>query len=74
MRWKTKDNSQPKLGDIRERLKMAWLPTKVGKYTVWLERYWIKEQLMDVAGWEEGVVVANRCWVEIERVPADYYI
>lgn len=41
MRWKTET---PKIGDIRERIKFAWTPTKLDDgHTVWLEQYHVTE-------------------------------
>ena len=71
MRWKTK--LPPKIGDTRERFPFAWLPTTAGQYTVWLERYWIKEELTIVAVLDEGVVYPVERWVERERNTAMYY-
>lgn len=71
MRWKT--NPTPKVGDTRERFPFAWLPTTVREYTVWLERYWIKEELCHVAVFDEGVVYPVEQWVERERNTAMYY-
>lgn len=37
MRWKT---NEPKLGDTKAEIRMAWLPTELSDgYTVWLETY-----------------------------------
>ena len=71
MRWKAKPI--PKVGDFRERFPFAWLPTEVGEYTVWLERYWVKEELTHVAVLDEGVVYPVERWVERERNTAMYY-
>jgi hypothetical protein len=40
---------------------------------VWLERYWIKEELCHVAVFDEGVVYPVEQWVERERNTAMYY-
>mgnify|MGYP003346217926 CR=1 FL=1 len=71
MRWKTK--RIPKEGDTRERFPFAWLPTKIDDYTVWLERYWVQEELMHVAEVDDGVVYPVKKWVEIKRGIPHYY-
>ena len=71
MRWKTKQT--PKVGDIRQRFPFAWLPTKAGQYTVWLERYWVKEKLVETVAFDEGMVRPVEGWMEIERDVAMYY-
>jgi hypothetical protein len=40
---------------------------------VWLERYWIKEELKISARLDEGVVYPVEAWVEIERGFPVYY-
>ena len=72
MRWKNKHNT-PKVGDIREKFPFAWLPTTAGKYTVWLERYWVKQQLTVTFALDEGHVYPVEEWVEIDRDVATYY-
>lgn len=49
MRWKTP--KLPIMGDTRTRYVFAWKPVKIGKYTVWLERYVVYEKyFMNVNG------------------------
>ena len=72
MRWKN-NHTTPKVGDIRERFPFAWLPTTAGKYTVWLERYWIKEQLSLVCSLDEHGVHPVEGWIEIDRDVTVYY-
>jgi hypothetical protein len=64
MRWKDKTVYQ--IGHHRERFPFAWTPTRVGDYTVWLERYWVKEKLV-------GIAYDKEMWVEVERAIACYY-
>ena len=70
MRWKAKPI--PKIGDTRVRYPFAWLPTKAGDYTVWLERYWVKEKLEEVLAFDEGMVRPVQGWMEIDRDTATY--
>ncbi len=59
MKWKIKQ--EPKLGNIRCRRVFAWMPTVVGEYIVWLERYEVKEEyIMDE-------------WVEVDRWDLCWY-
>lgn len=51
MKWK---NKKPKLGEVRFRTLFAWFPEEIGGYTVWLERYKVKEEFLvdhDRIGW-----------------------
>ena len=65
MRWKIE--APPKEGDWRRLTVFAWLPTQVEDYMVWLETYYIKEQLIAVADLDEGFVHRELQWVEYER-------
>lgn len=67
MRWKTAKPPPPKGGDTRSRKVFAWRPTKVGEYTVWLERYIIEEQYFQPAGGNPG------WWSEKGRYTLVYY-
>jgi hypothetical protein len=51
MRWLTGKKVLPNTGDIRRRPKFAWTPTKIGRYTVWLEFYTLTEWYVQSAGW-----------------------
>lgn len=42
MRWTIKQGPVP--GQERTRLKFAWLPVKIGRVMVWLERYQVLER------------------------------
>lgn len=73
MKW-LNPKPKPVIGDIRGRFPFAWLPTQVDQYIVWLERYWIKEQLTMISQIDEGEVYPVEGWVEIDRgVPVHYY-
>ena len=72
MKW-LNPKPEPKIGDTRERFPFAWLPTQVENHKVWLERYWIKEELKISARLDEGVVYPVEAWVEIERGFPVYY-
>jgi hypothetical protein len=61
MKW-LHPKPEPVVGQTRERFPFAWLPTQVGRYRMWLERYWLKE-----------VYTHDLTWVEIERGIPDYY-
>jgi hypothetical protein len=62
MKW-LNPKPKPVIGDTRGRFPFAWLPTQVGPYRVWLERYWVKQ-----------VYTHDLTWVEIDRgVPVHYY-
>lgn len=66
MNFKIKQKQKPKIGDKRQVLKFAWLPTKVrdikdeNEYWVWLENYLVEQWFegsydgisgVDVEGW-----------------------
>lgn len=36
MKWKAKN---PVPGDLKVRHRFAWLPTRIGRYKIWLEHY-----------------------------------
>ena len=42
MKWKEK--TEPSHGERRTYQKFAWMPIKVGEYTVWLETYQVTEE------------------------------
>lgn len=65
MRWKVK--TIPKVGDTRKRFPFAWTPITIGNYTLWLERYYIKEKLVLVCEQDDFVVHPVEGWVEIDR-------
>jgi hypothetical protein len=69
MRWLT-ERPEPKVDDIRHRNKFAFLPTKVGRYTVWLEFYQVTEEYKTMYDFQE----VNMMWVEVSRRTCDYYI
>lgn len=70
MRFKRK--TEPKVGDQRTVYKFAWLPTTVGEYTVWLERYAIHQE------YKKGMYVfggnIDFKWVEVDRTVCNYYM
>ena len=72
MRWLS-EKPVPVLGEKRERFPFAWLPTQAEKHKVWLERYWVQEELMHVAEVDDGVVYPVKKWVEIKRGIPHYY-
>lgn len=72
MRWKIR--VEPRVGDKRERYPFALFPTKIGTHMVWLERYWIEEELQDVAVFDEGQILSERRWVEVQRGLPWYYV
>lgn len=55
MKWR-----KNKPGEERIRYRFAWIPTKVGEYTVWLEEYAVRER------WAE-FEYAKPQWIEIKR-------
>jgi hypothetical protein len=65
MRWKIE--APPKEGDWRRRIKFAWFPTQVEDHMVWLETYSIKEHLIAVAVFDEGIIHPELQWVEYDR-------
>jgi hypothetical protein len=67
MRWVTKRTDPPKGGDIRHIKKFAWKKTKVGRFTVWLEFYWITERFFQPASGSQG------WWTETGRDLCNYY-
>jgi len=46
MKWLAKKKLSPRLGDERWVRRFAWLPTRIGDYTVWLGFY-MQEQVFD---------------------------
>jgi hypothetical protein len=65
MRWKTPET--PKNGEQRTRRVFAWKPTKIGKETVWLEFYAVREQFFVPAGGGPG------WWAYRSTETLDYY-
>lgn len=58
MRWyKGHDHKELKAG-FKTVYKFAWLPTKVGNYTVWMEKYSITYR------WD------SECYIFINRIPS----
>ena len=72
MKW-LNPKPEPVLGQTRERFPFAWLPTQVGDYMVWLERYWIEERLSFVCESDEYGVHPAEGWVEVQRGFPQYY-
>lgn len=72
MRW-LNCKKEPQYMDKRTVTKFAFVPTKVGKYTVWLERYIIQEEYLDSAVDVDGVIYPGLEWRETARWVADYY-
>ena len=73
MRWKNKKIDYIE-GAIRIRKPWAWLPTKVGDTTVWLEQYIVTERLTAVATVEENHFIDSQLvWIEVDRELAVYY-
>lgn len=49
MKWKCNQVVYPKIGDTRNRVRFAWLPTRINESTiVWLERF-IETQILGPA-------------------------
>lgn len=71
MRWII-NKPEPEIGDIRHRLKFAFLPTKVNRYKVWLESYQVTESYQEVVSSTDDIPFT--CWVEISRRTCDYYV
>lgn len=61
MKWLS-PKPKPVIGQTRDRFPFAWLPTQVGPYRVWLERYWVKE-----------IYNNDLVWWEIDRGFPHYY-
>lgn len=54
MHWLTKEDRYPNDGETRDRLVFAWKPTKVGRHTVWLEWYEVRERFFQPANGNPG--------------------
>ncbi len=53
MEWKVKiKKSKPKIGDVKEKIKFAFLPIKVNDNIVWLEKY--------IQGYEYKEIIITR--------------
>jgi hypothetical protein len=50
MKWKEK--TEPYHGERRTYQKFAWMPIKVGEYTVWLEAYQVTEEFGTYSRWK----------------------
>lgn len=61
MHWVTKVQEYPKGGDVRHTRRFAWRRTQVGRFTVWLEFYWVTESFFQPAGGGPG------WWSEMEK-------
>ena len=64
MRWLTTPEKPLQGGDRRTRTLFAWKPIKVGDYTVFLERYQVREQFYAPASGAPG------WWRELDKRPA----
>jgi hypothetical protein len=72
MKWKAK--IPPKEGDKRQRFRFAWKPTKVEKYTVWLEFYGVNEVYGLKAWQDKDGIQCREIWEEVDRyIPIWYY-
>ena len=71
MRWPVKAKPKPRENEIRQRVKFAWFPVKIGNVLwLWLERYRVTEVYSRVqdeyaVGWkwqitDRGVLPENR--------------
>lgn len=65
MRWMIRQ--EPTDGETRSRKKFAWLPTRIGKYTVWLEFYFVQERYCRIPG-------CKGWWAYENSSVADYYV
>lgn len=65
MRWLTV-KPEPREGQVRMRSAFAWLPTKVGQHTVWLEFFGVWE-IYGVDGYPRSG------WQETRREVLEYY-
>lgn len=61
MRWVTKTTEPPRHGDERTRRVFAWKPTKVGRYTVFLESFLVEERFHEPTSGAPG------WWTEFNR-------
>jgi hypothetical protein len=67
MKWKTRPLPLPKDGDVRNRLRFAWVPTDIKGTTVWLERFEVREIYRVFSSPE------YRAWIEADRsIPVWY--
>ena len=56
---------EPKLGDIRIKIKFAWLPTKIENKMIWLEKY---KSVQGYERWYRGIFHGyDYYWSEVER-------
>lgn len=55
MRWPATREKYPQEGNMRTRVKFAWLPIQCGDEVVWLEKYIVKERFdadeMEESSW-----------------------
>jgi hypothetical protein len=68
MRWVTPQAETPRGGDIRHIKRFAWRRTEVGRFTVWLEHYWIAERFFAPAGGGTG------WWSEERKIPKHLFM
>jgi hypothetical protein len=72
MRWTVKQKqtkpTRPVVGDIRTRIRFAIFPKRINDTVIWLERYWVREELKQYQHYylsmERFLPVVE--WVEIE--------
>lgn len=72
MRWLQKEKKcPPALGDKRRVTRFAWWITSVEGYNVWLESYYVTEELQEVLSFDSmeygGMPLASLKWVEVGK-------
>ena len=69
MKWRTRGDSQGKLGDERVRTKFAWLPVEADDgYTYWLTPVVVREQLLPKVS-RGGFEDDDQDWSVVEAKP-----
>lgn len=65
MKWRAETGT---LGNFRCRRVFAWIPTRVGEWTVWLEFFQVEERFIQPVNGKPGT------WDEISRTHLEPYI
>lgn len=66
MRWALA--AEPRIGQLRVRSRFAWLPTVIGANVLWLERFYVTEEVQVTQHWDWcNQVVDDIEWVEKSR-------
>jgi hypothetical protein len=59
MKYTKKEKAKPQVGDIKQKVKFAYFPTKIGTQTIWLESYTEVFEYTEITGIDEVEVTSG---------------